>query len=75
MVLIDQAKFAEALRQNRASNFNLAVGLGLQLADCPLKIILNKPGVGADRLQRPRATGVTYVLGTACHLCVRVGQG
>jgi hypothetical protein len=32
-ILIDQAKFGEALRQVRASNFDLAVALGLQLAD------------------------------------------
>src|ERR687889_450095 len=53
-ILIDQAKFGEALRQDRASNFDLPVALGLQLADRALKIILNKPGVGADRLQRAR---------------------
>src|SRR5258705_2713664 len=53
-ILIDQAKFGEALRQVRASNFDLPVALGLQLADRALKIILNKPGVGADRLQRAR---------------------
>src|ERR687898_408171 len=53
-ILIDQAKFGEALRQVRASNFNLPGALGLQLADRALKVILNKPGVGADRLQRAR---------------------
>src|SRR4029453_12516301 len=53
-ILIDQAKFGEGLRQGRASNFDLPVALGLQLADRALKIILNKPGVGADRLQRAR---------------------
>src|SRR3990172_7189963 len=53
-ILIDQAKFGEALRQAWASNFDLPVALGLQLADRALKIILNKPGVGADRLQRAR---------------------
>src|ERR1700740_2851643 len=53
-ILIDQANFGEALRQVRASNFDLPVALGLQLADRALKIILNKPGVGADRLQRAR---------------------
>jgi hypothetical protein len=51
-ILIDQAKFGEALRQVWASNFDLPVALGLQLADSALKIILNKPGVGADRLLR-----------------------
>ena len=30
-ILIDQAKFGEALRQVRASNFDLPVALGLQL--------------------------------------------
>ena len=49
-ILIDQAKFGEALRQARASNFDLPAALGLQRADRDLKIILNKPGVGADRL-------------------------
>src|SRR6476659_9171285 len=39
-ILIDQAKFGEALRQGRASNFDLPVALGLQLADRGLKIIL-----------------------------------
>src|SRR5262245_42242173 len=53
-ILIDQTKFGEALRQVRASNFDLPVALGLQLADRALKIILNKSGVGADRLQRAR---------------------
>ena len=53
-ILIDQAKFGQALRQLRASNFDLPVALGLQLADRALQIILNKPGVGADRLQRAR---------------------
>src|SRR5512147_939783 len=53
-ILIDQAKFGEAVRQVRASNFDLPFALGLQLADRALKIILNKPGVGADRLQRAR---------------------
>lgn len=53
-ILIDQAKFGEAMRQVRASNLDLPVALGLQLADRALKITLNKPGVGADRLQRAR---------------------
>src|SRR5919199_446899 len=53
-ILINQAKFGEALRQGWASNFDLPVALGLQLADRALKIIPNKPGVGADRLQRAR---------------------
>src|SRR5687768_11344219 len=53
-ILIDQAKFGEALRQVRASNFDLAVALGLQLADRALEIILDKPGVRADGLQRAR---------------------
>src|SRR5690242_20798793 len=53
-ILVDQAKFGEALRQVRASNFDLPVALGLQLAYRALKIPLNKPGVGADRLQRAR---------------------
>ena len=39
-ILIDQAKFSEAARQVRASNFDLPVALGLQLADHALKIIL-----------------------------------
>ena len=53
-ILVDQAKLGQALRQVRASNFDLPVALGLQLADRSLEIILNKPGVGADRLQRAR---------------------
>src|SRR5689334_6468787 len=53
-ILIDQAKFGEALRQGGASNFDLPVAVGLQLADRALKIIINKPGVGAYRLQRAR---------------------
>src|SRR5207244_12343860 len=51
-ILIDQAKFGEALRQVRASNFHLPVALGLQLTDRALEIILNSPGVGTDPLQR-----------------------
>src|SRR5688572_14514332 len=53
-ILIDQAEFGEASRQVRAGNFDLPVALGLQLADRALEIILNQPGVGADRLQRAR---------------------
>src|SRR5207344_614348 len=53
-ILVDQAKFGEAMRQVRASNFDLPVAPGLQLADRALEIILDKPGVGADRLQRAR---------------------
>src|SRR3990172_3451005 len=53
-ILIDQAKFGEALRQAWASNFDLPVALALQLADRALEVIFNKPGVGADRLQRAR---------------------
>src|SRR5690606_10946345 len=53
-IFINQAKFGEALRQVRASHFDLPVALSLQLADRALKIILNKLGVGADRLQRAR---------------------
>jgi hypothetical protein len=32
-ILIDQAKFGEAVRQVRASNLDFPVTLGLQLAD------------------------------------------
>ena len=53
-ILVDEAKVGETLRQVRASNFDLPVALGLQLADRALEIILNKPGVGADRPQRAR---------------------
>src|SRR5881398_2119068 len=53
-ILIDQPKFGEALRQVRASNFDLPGTLRLQLADRALKIIFNKPGVGTDRLHRAR---------------------
>src|SRR5437764_7192358 len=53
-ILIDQAKFGEAVRQARASNFDLPVALGLQLAERALKITPNKRGVGTDRLQRAR---------------------
>src|SRR5262245_39602782 len=53
-ILVDQSKFGEALRQVRASNFDLPVALSFQLTDRALKIILNEPGVGADRLQRAR---------------------
>jgi hypothetical protein len=53
-ILIDQAKFGEAVRQVRASNFDLPVALGLQLTDRALEINPNKAGVGSDRLQRAR---------------------
>src|SRR5512132_1604661 len=43
-ILVDQATFGEAMRQGRASNFDLPVALGLQLADRALEIILDKPG-------------------------------
>ena len=48
-ILIDQAKFGQAVRQVWAGNFDLPVALGFQLADRALKIIRNEPGVGADR--------------------------
>jgi hypothetical protein len=44
-MLIDQAKLGEAVRQVRASNFDLPVALGLQLADRALEIVRNKRGV------------------------------
>src|SRR5438270_9648710 len=58
-ILIDQAKFGEALRQVRASNFDLPGTLRLQLADRALKIILNKPGVGptSTSARRPISAG------------------
>jgi pimeloyl-ACP methyl ester carboxylesterase len=40
-ILIDQAKFGQAVRQVGASNFDLPVARGLQLADRAFKIILN----------------------------------
>ena len=46
-ILIDQTKFGEAVRQGRASNFDLPVALGLELADRALEISLDKPGVGS----------------------------
>ena len=33
-ILIDQAKFGEAVRQGRAGNLDLPVALGFQLANC-----------------------------------------
>src|SRR3990172_13058786 len=53
-ILLDEAELGETVRPVRASNFDLPVALGLQLADRSLKINLNKPGVGADRPQRAR---------------------
>lgn len=47
-IFINQAKFGEAMRQVRASNFDLPIALSLQLADRALKITLNKTGIGAD---------------------------
>src|SRR4029079_18139074 len=44
-ILIDQAKFGEAVRQARASNFDLSVAIGLEGADRTLKFSLNKHGV------------------------------
>src|SRR5213593_3863803 len=41
-ILINQAKFGEAVRQGWASNFDLPVALGLQLTDRALEIIRNK---------------------------------
>jgi hypothetical protein len=46
-IFIDQAKLSEAVRQVRASDLDLPVALGLQLAGRRLKVILNKAGVGA----------------------------
>src|SRR6185503_18329680 len=53
-ILIDQAKFGEAVRQVRAGNFDLPGALGLQLTNRALEIIPNKRCVGADGLQRAR---------------------
>ena len=53
-ILVDQAKFGEALGQFRARNFDLTVAFGLQFADRTFKIIFNDLGVEADRLKRPR---------------------
>ena len=50
-VLIDQAKFSEALRQVRASNFYLSVALGLQLAYRAFEITPYERGIGTDRLK------------------------
>jgi hypothetical protein len=50
-VFINQAKFSEAVRHVRASNFDITAVMSLQRADGALKIIPNKPGVAADRLQ------------------------
>src|SRR5690606_37329821 len=53
-VLIDQAKLGQALRQVWASNFDLPVAFGLQLANRALELISNERGVGAHRRQRAR---------------------
>ena len=45
-ILIDQAKFGQAVRQVRASNFDLPVALGLQLADRALQIIPTSLALG-----------------------------
>ena len=41
-ILINQAKFGEALRQIWACNFDLPVAIGLQCADRGIEIMLNK---------------------------------
>ena len=53
-ILIDKAKVGQASRQVRAGNFDLPGEPGLQPADRRLEVILDKRGVGADRLQRAR---------------------
>jgi len=53
-ILVDQAKFGQALREVRACHFDLPVAPGLQRADRTLEIILDNRGVGADRLQCAR---------------------
>ena len=68
-IFIDQAKFGEATRQVQASNFDFPVALGLQLADRAPQIILNKPGVGADRLQRARDDPFGWVRHAAAKAC------
>ena len=55
-ILINQAKFGEASRQVRASNFDLPVALGLQHADRAVKIILNERGVGATDFNERETT-------------------
>lgn len=47
-ILVDQAKFSEAVRQDRASHFDLAIVLSLQLAHRARKITVYEPSIGAD---------------------------
>ena len=53
-ILIDEAKVGQASRQARSGNGNLSIEAGLQVTHHRLDIILDKCGVGADRLRRAR---------------------
>ena len=52
LVLIDQTEIGEALRQLWSAYFNLTGKLSLQPTYRRLKVVPDKRGVGADRLQR-----------------------
>ena len=55
-ILIDQAKFGEAVRQVRASNFDLPVTLGLQLADPPSRSPSTSLALGPTDFNEREAT-------------------
>ena len=68
-ILIDQTKFGEALRQVRASNFDLPIALSLQLADRALKIILDKHGVGPTDFNERETTHFGWFRHAAAKAC------
>ena len=68
-ILIDQAKFGEAVRQCRAGNFDLPVTLGLQRADRALKIILNRVALGPTAFNERETTHFGWFRHAAAKAC------
>ena len=68
-ILIDEAKFGEALRQVRASNFDLPVALGLQRTDRGLKIIPTSLALGPTDFNERETTHFGWFRHAAAKAC------
>ena len=73
-ILIDQAKFGEAVRQVRASNFDLPVAPGLQLADRARKIILTSLALGPTDFNDRETTHFGWFRHAAAKACSSVSH-
>ena len=68
-IFIDQAKFGEAVRQVRASDFDLPVAFGLQLADRGLKITLESLALGPTDFNERETTHFGWFRHAAAKAC------